>query len=258
MDLPILSQLEQHRIHQQEVRSKYGDYVLSTYFLDSTLLNSLEATNWSKNRPADPKRVAAIATDITSTGRVQGIIGLASLSGSFVCYDGNHRRIALTKTIRSYSILVSIIWAATEDAIIDEYESLNKAISVPLIYMDVKQEQQSASNKLIANYCRSLAEDYPSFCKAAKACHPPHFNRDVLADDIMELCTEYSELLTTKQVLAIVNKMNSSYASGKHQFSSRTLNPTVKTKCEISGLWLFCRGRKIDRPYFELVRSVQA
>ena len=108
------------RVEEQLVRSEYGDYVLSTYLTTSNLLASLEISNWDKNRPPDSKRVTEVLRDITSSERVQGIIGLASLSGSFVCYDGNHRRLALSKSDRSYKILVTVIWAATEDAIIDE------------------------------------------------------------------------------------------------------------------------------------------
>lgn len=115
MNLPSLNELDRHRIHQQEVRSAYGDYVLSTYFIGSDLLTSLNISNWEKNRPPDLKRVRDVARDITTSGRVQGIIALVSLSGSLVCYDGNHRRLALATSDTTYKVLVTIIWAATEE-----------------------------------------------------------------------------------------------------------------------------------------------
>lgn len=102
--------------------------------------------------------------------------------------------------------------------------------------------------------CRTLAADYPSFSKPTKACKSPNFNRDLLADDILELCSEYEKTLTAEQVVAVIQKMNDSYANGLYRFKQQRLSTAVRSKCESGGLWLFCLGRSIDRSYFELVR----
>lgn len=225
---------------------------MSLYLCDSDTLASLEVGNWKHNRPADDSRVREVARDIMNSGRVQGIIALASLSGNLVCYDGNHRRLALAKTGKNFKILLSVIWAATDDSIIDEYESLNKSVSVPLVYMP---KNDGGDAKLIAKFCKELAEKYPKFAKPAKACHPPHFNRDVLADDISNLCEDYVGTLTVKQVIDTIKKMNIAYAEGRHKFKRDALSANVQSKCSSGGLWLFCKRRTIDRQYFELVRE---
>lgn len=268
------SLLARHQLHQQEVKSKYGEYVMTTYFCDSILLNKMSIENWIYNRPADESRVAAVSRDISTSGRVQGIIALGSLSGQLVCYDGNHRRLALSRLGKSFKILLTVIWAATNDAIIDEYESLNKSVSVPLVFMpetpavdaatpDAEQEtterempaSKHGSHKwLIAEFCKELSRDYPKLASSARACHTPHFNRDVLADDLLYLYEEYPQL-SMQQIIDVLWKMNAAYSRGRYGFKKEQLSASVQVKCTSSGLWLFSKKRTIDRRYFDLVKE---
>lgn len=268
------SLLARHQLHQQEVKSKYGEYVMTTYFCDSSLLAKMSIENWIYNRPADESRVAAVSKDINSSGRVQGIIALASLSGQLVCYDGNHRRLALSRLGKSYKILLTVIWAANDDAIIDEYESLNKSVSVPLVFLpdppavdaatsdaglEKKGERelgpkQGSHKWLIAEFCKDLSLDYPKLSSSARACHTPHFNRDVLADDLLYLYEDYPEL-SMQQIIDVIWKMNAAYSRGRYGFKKEQLSASVQVKCTSSGLWLFCKKRTIDRRYFDLVKE---
>lgn len=257
MEQSSATALREYKLKDIPVAGTSVNYSISLYLVTSTkVFSSLKIANWKFNRPSDEGRVAEVTEEITKTGRVQGIIALACLQDSLVCYDGNHRRLALSRVEGDFCAVVSVLWNATNDAIIEEYESINKSISVPHIYMNAREatSQETERALAISDYCGKLCDRYKVFVSPSRACKTPHFNRNVLEDDLLDLCQDYADTHTVKEVLTNLDKMNSCYKQEKHKFKKSTVKGTAAVKkCETGGLWLFSKGRRIDRTYFELV-----
>jgi hypothetical protein len=92
---------------------------------------------WRYNRPCDPDKVDEIVHWIQKAKRVDGIIYIASIyhkkTVRYVCYDGNHRRCALSK-VSNYPVLVSLLKKTSDGEIMDRFISLNQANPIPEIY----------------------------------------------------------------------------------------------------------------------------
>ena len=184
---------------------------------------------------------------------VDGIIYLAFInSEGLVCYDGNHRRLALAEEIEDVKILVSVFWSITQINLEKEFDRLNMAVSVPRIMIDRKAQQ-----KKIILYQISLAKfakTYPGCSKASTTCKRPNFNRDQFLDDLNEIIEDQRfNNLTPEDLVKFIKKTNDCYDMERFGFNKEELSESVKEKCEDSGLWLFCQGRKIDRTYFRKV-----
>jgi len=221
------------------------------YCIDSNTLALLNVKSWKRNRPADEERVKEILANIQDTQRIQGIIYLAHLNSKLVCYDGNHRRLALKRYDYNMSnVLIHIIWNAPEQTIVKEFNLLNKAVSVPQIYL-----RNDSSDVVIVDFVRSMVEQYPSFCSSSKICKTPNFNRDLLTDDITDIVEEYS-MYTAEQIVQILSKMNDAYKKELYKFRKTSVPETTKAKCAKEGLWLFWQSRRIDRIYLARVVKV--
>lgn len=263
--------LKEYFINSTKVTNTESAYEVSLYLLEATTLQFLHIETWQDNRPPDNVRIKEVKREIESSGRVQGIIALACLNNKMVCYDGNHRRLALLEILKDFpphlsdveiadtksiNVLISVIWNSSELSIYNEYALLNKSISVPLIYMrrpDKPIKTNDPSN-IISEYIVSLVKNYPKFSSPSKSCRAPNFNRDSLTDDILTLCKEYKKKdLKVENLKDILNEMNESYKLEKYEFRSDTLKKPVFDKCTSGGLWLFCGGRCIDRVYFKQV-----
>ena len=127
--------------------------------------------------------------------------------------------------------------------------------------MKPKKGSKSVNNDaikiLIIDYTSRLSTKYPDFTKASRKCNAPHFNRDVLTEDLFELISEYSHL-PPEEVLKNLDIVNKSYKKGLYGFDSSRLLASCENKCKTYGLWLFCQSRTIDRVYYKKVLKKQS
>lgn len=253
-------------MEQETVQNKLHKYLIHkgfcyTYAVSHSKFKSilLDVTAWSKNRPSDEKRVNEIVKYIKQIKRVQGTICLAEIKEEgLVCYDGNHRREAVMSLSQGsiiQDIIISIIWNTTQDVVIEEFNSINMSISVPLIFL---RNDMTTDKELIFNFARTMSKKYPSLVSDKAKCKTPNFNRDVLLDDIVELHELHSGK-TTAEIIELIKLMNkcckkeSFGFSKKYGFLDKALSSSVVEKCENSGMWLFCSSRNLDRNYFRKV-----
>ena len=94
---------------------------------------------WKFNRPPDEGRVKEIAADMMKQQRMDGCIYLATINNKIVCYEGNHRREAIAHVPTSlHPILVDMVWNADDEFLKREFMRLNKAVSVPELYINTE------------------------------------------------------------------------------------------------------------------------
>ena len=202
------------------------------YWVPPATFNQLPITSWKFNRPPDMDRVAEIHEYIQESKRADGLIYLACVNDKLVCYESNHRREALKMGMPDgmAHILVDVIWDATDDLVKREFFRLNKAISVPDLYMDSSSEESAATIfKAVETFCAK----YPKLKSASGRPNRPNYNRDLFTQDFMRIMKELR--IGADELLDRLDRLNADMA-GRDR-GRLTLN--VVHKCQEAGLWLF-------------------
>jgi hypothetical protein len=214
------------------------------YWVPARVLNELPIKLWKYNRPPDPDRVTEIRLHMETSKRMDGVIYLAHLSDELVCYESNHRRQAL-KEMKSVDgmayILVDVLENATHEKIRDEFNRLNKAVSVPEIYI-------TPEPKISLEELRELTD---GFCKNYASCkvnsnrpQHPNFNRDMVSDEFYRIMKETN--LSVNEFTNRLTQVNRDMSMRDR----RKLSAKVIEKCEKSGLWLFAWSSKLNAKDF--------
>jgi hypothetical protein len=202
----------------------------AVYWMPAKIFNQLPIKRWKHNRPPDETRVAEIREWIQTSKRVDGIIYLACVDNEIVCYESNHRREALKGIDGLHNIFVDMMWDATDETVKQEFFRLNKAISVPELFVtettDIKLDDLL---QIVDGFCAN----YGKLQSPSKHPQRPNFNRDNLMQDIHDIAKETG--LGVDDILRRLLQLN-------HQLGARDkskLSKTVIEKCERNGLWLF-------------------
>jgi hypothetical protein len=185
---------------------------------------------WKYNRPCDEQRVAEIRNWIATSKRVDGVIYLAYVDGEIVCYESNHRRLALEGLTGIHNILVDILWDATDEDVKEEFQRLNKAVSVPELY--VTQEPivtEAELRPMVTVFCANYGSHYVT----SKHPQRPNFSRDGITDQFYRLCGELQ--IKPPELKDRINKLNIELANR----DKSGLSAKIVEKCSKSGLWLF-------------------
>ena len=208
------------------------------------MFNGLPITSWKFNRPPDTERVAEIRSFMKESKRVDGLIYLACIDHQLVCYESNHRREALREDMPEdmAHILVDVLWDASEDMIKSEFFRLNKAVSVPDLYVDNSTED-SIENvlKVINTFCSK----YPRLLSTSGRPQRPNYNRDNLTQEFVRLMKELH--ISADELLVRLERLNQQMAEVSHD----RLSETVVQKCTASRLWLFAWSPVINAKNLE-------
>lgn len=206
---------------------------------------------WKHNRPADKERVAEICEFMRASKRVDGLIYLAGIGQDLVCYESNHRREALEGIARDgiadfRPILVDVIWNASDELITTEFFRLNKAVSVPDLYIaptdvgdGVGINAYDRVQQLIA--ARDLfCSKYSAVKVTTNNPHRPNFNSDKLLDDLARVSN--SNKISIPEMMSRLDLLNAKLARSDHS----KLAQKVINKCEKSGCWLFAVNSRLN------------
>ena len=209
----------------------------TVYWIPSQVFSKLPIKRWKHNRPADNDRVVEIRNWMQTTKRMDGIIYIAYVNNELVCYESNHRREALVGIEGMHHILVDILWDATDDSIKAEFQRLNKAVSVPDLYVeDTPIDSISQLTEVVKSFC----ENYKKLKVNTNRPQRPHFNRDMLMDEFYRIMRENKiSIEELGQRLSQLNQIMSMRDKSK-------LQTKVVQKCEESGLWLFAWSSKLE------------
>jgi hypothetical protein len=209
----------------------------SVFWVSVDHFNKLKITRWKFNRPPDKDRVTEIHEWMSRSKRMDGMIYLAEINGDLVCYESNHRREALVGLSSMNSIIVDILWNANDDMIKDEFVRINKAVSVPELYIDNNatefvNEVQSA----VKHFC----ENYKKLKTNTDRPQRPNFNRDMLTNEFTRVMKEKG--IDTEKLAERLVALNLEMSLRDR----KKLSPKVIQKCEESGLWLFAWSSKLE------------
>lgn len=201
---------------------------------------------WKYNRPADMSRVEEIKSYIGKSGVVDGIIYVAEIEDAgcikYVCYDGNHRRLALKgmddkKGENVKKILVNLLINADDKMIKEKFMALNQANPVPELYLCEDDSDAIERVKSIVNdVVRDLVKLFPTHVSTSKKPRRPNFNRDMVVDQLGNFILEgrlydigKNELI--KKLLDLNIKYMSGYGGVSGKISKKILEKCKKNRC---------------------------
>ena len=109
----------------QEFLRSYRIAKTNIYAIPHEIFHQLDIKTWKYNRPVDENRVEEIRQWNKEFNRMDGVINLAYIAGDgLVCFEGNHRRLALKDL--PINVIVDIIYL---DASVAEIGQLNPIVS---------------------------------------------------------------------------------------------------------------------------------
>jgi hypothetical protein len=205
------------------------------YWVPIQVFNSLPITLWKFNRPPDKDRVEEIREYMKTSKRADGLIYLACVDNQLVCYESNHRREALKEgmPIDMAQILVDVLWDATDDMIKEEFFRLNRAVSVPDLYMgNYTGESASVVMAAVDAFCKK----YPGMKSNSPRPNRPNYNRDVFTQEIVRLSTELR--IPVAEVMERLERLNVEMSTRP----PKKLSLSIVEKCNKHKLWLFAWG----------------
>lgn len=216
------------------------------YLCSSSNLKGVEM--WRYNRPHDQARVDEIKSYIDKSRVVDGIIYLAEIERSgcikYVCYDGNHRRLALkgideTKGANGKKVLVHLLLDANDEMIKEKFVALNQANPVPELYMIEGDEEMLEKVKSVVNdVVRDLVKLFPKHVSTSKKPKRPNFNRDMVVDQLGTFIMEGKLYDIGRDELSKkLLELNIKYMSGYNL--PKKVSKKILEKCKSNRCYLF-------------------
>jgi alpha-L-fucosidase len=187
-------------------------------------------------------RVAEIHAHILASKRGDGIIYLADVGGEVVCYESNHRREALKGVPDDIApVLVDLLWNATDEIVKQEFMRLNKAVSVPELY--VTEEAVVNADELrvaVKDFCKK----YASLKVTSGRPQRPSFNESIITDEFLKVTRDNK--ISVAEMLVRLDRVNVHLAAK----DKKKLSEKIIEKCEKSGLWLFAYDTHLNSKDF--------
>jgi hypothetical protein len=232
-----------------------GDHVMYVIKSDDLIELASDGTLklWSRNRPVDEARVEEIREYISKTQHVDGSIRLAFIKGEgLVCYESNHRRMAL---IPGIPVMVDILWDVQTERVIEEFIHINRAVSVPELYTEV--DMDATAKEKITEYVKDMASfKYKAFVSTSSRPNRPQFNRDVLTQEITKLWKDIG--CPVDILLKSIDAVNDAYRDEKLGTDHTKIKSTkILEKCSKGGLWLFAFDTSLNKDHVEKVLLFQ-
>lgn len=209
----------------------------TVYWVPFEIFGKLPIERWQYNRPPDEARVAEIREWMRTSERVDGIIHLAAIGTKLVCYESNHRREAMKGLTALHNVLVDILWDATDEDVKQEFFRLNKAVSVPDLYVT---EDQSIQLDELRSAVDAFCANYKALKVGSSRPQRPHFSRDMVTDEFYRMMKELKV-----GVPELMDRLMTLNATLRSRDKSK-LTDKVVAKCETSGLWLFAWSSKLN------------
>lgn len=216
------------------------------YLIDWRLIAPI-CVKWSRNRDPDQTRIEEMYQFYLKGGYIPAVIHLAELNTEgLVCYDGNHRRELYNRLINQdealrLAVMIDVVYQSNQNTIYDAFNALNRSIQVPAIYLE-EQDSKKINDELL-KIVKSYETKYKKFLSTSSRCHPPHFNRDSLLDNLYEIYKAFNGKIDVGELMGLLEELNKAYASGDICRPHENYRENVINKCKEHGLWLFLERR---------------
>lgn len=231
-----MAHIQKYLTDNNVVSGEHGSHYI--YWVPLNIFNDLGIERWKHNRPPDAERVAEIHAFIKESGRVDGMMYLACINKKLYCYESNHRREALVGITDVAPILVDIMWDATHEQVTAEFRRLNKAVSVPELY--VTDEPAVDMSELIAAR-KAFCEKHKFLKVTTGRPQRPNFNSDILLDDFVAITKEHN--ISVEEMMRRLDNLNVRLS---HKAIGSKLSEKVIEKCTHSGMWLFAWNSRLN------------
>lgn len=219
----------------QHYLSEFRIQNTNTYAIPMDKLKSLFVKPWKYNRPPDMTRIPEIHDWMKQFRRMDGVLNFAYIRGEgLVCFEGNHRRLALDGL--DMTVLVDIVWDATDESVTHEFRRLNKAVSVPELYVS---ETPAKIRVELEDAVAEFRKKYASMESTSGKPQRPNYNRDKLTDELLRLQKEL--VIPVDELMTRIYALNEYYSGN----DKSKLSEKMRQKCENSGLWLFAWSSSI-------------
>jgi hypothetical protein len=210
--------MQNHPILGKQISPKINDQI---FYLAELPILAKNVKIWERQRTLDPERVEEIVKDQkeyykkNDKYRFRGHLTLVTLYDKIVMIDGQHRYQAMKVLARESAIfaripvIVCLINTKTANEVFQEFQLINKSISVPETFIN--------PNILIKAVCNRIREKFPvSFTNASINVITTKINQDQLesaliaSDIVKELnITEEDQLYAI--ILDYNNKIRTTY-----------------------------------------------
>ena len=219
----------------QHYLSEFRVQKTNIYAIPMEKFRSLFVKQWKYNRPPDMTRIPEIHDWMRQFHRMDGVLNLAYIQGEgLVCFEGNHRRLALDGL--DIPVMTDIVWDATDESVRHEFFRLNKAVSVPELYVS---ETPATMRVEMEDAVAQFRKKYSSMESTSGKPQRPNYNRDKLIDELMRLQKEL--VIPVGELMNRLYGLNEAYSNK----DKSKLTDKMRQKCENSGLWLFAWSSSI-------------
>ena len=206
-----------------------------------TCLKNINIKRWQCQRPPDSLRINAITNHIKREKCVDGIIYVYydKKDGCFYCYDGLHRIEALRSLIQekfpiNLNIMINIRRNITQGDIMEHFNSLNKCIPVPDIYVGVRNANIITTVESVVN---QYVERYPQHFSTSRNPNAPNENKDRMKDRLKHIIDNATDddLDSEYNLISMLETINEHIRKN----IPRKCSKNQLDKCESSGFYLF-------------------
>ena len=220
----------------QTILEQYRILNTTVYAIPMEKFKELPIKRWKSNRPPDMSRVTEIHNWMKQFNRMDGVINLACIGEEgLVCFEGNHRRMALKNL--DITVLVDIVWDATDESVTHEFRRINESISVPDLYVE---ETDAVTIANIVGAVTDFVRRYPTHMVPSSRPQRPNYNRDNFTQELFRIQKELN--ISIADLMTRVYALNEKLALAD---KTKLTDKTIK-KCSTSGLWLFAWSQNIN------------
>ena len=207
---------------------------------------------WNKNRILSKERCDEVIISIKKKELVSSSLHISQIIDSngdikYKLWDGQHRFYAFKQiykeNINLINFTVNIYLNDTKLGIIQKFNNINKAVPVADIYTDDNLDEIKKLKTIeITEYIiQKLVSEYKDHSKPTRKPQRPNFNRDILQEELSEYIKQNNLFETDKTIFWYkIMELNNKYKDGIH-IDLKYVPKTVLTKCNLSGLYLFCK-----------------
>jgi hypothetical protein len=194
--------------------------------------------NWSRNRICDSQKVIEMYNTYVETKHLHFFLHLAfDKEEKMICYDGNHRFHVLEKLLEhdkiNHNVFISVLWEATYDDIFNDFQNLNKQITIPEMFI-VKAKYSDELINDVQSMVNNYSNKYKAFTKISNYPKAPHFSINLFQDEIINI---YEKLPKEKKDLTVIQDALNLY--NKYMESIAVPGTKLYDKCFKASFWLF-------------------
>jgi hypothetical protein len=212
----------------------------------------LHIVNWAYNRPYDAVRIPEIVDNILNRKPIlDGLFYLNynATTKDYEIIDGIHRFQAIKTIIEqtprcdenewffTKPIICNIYYMQSKGQLYDLFETINKSIAVPEIYI---RDENLEKKNCIYGIVEEWFKKYRVHSSINAKYNIPNMNRDIFIDFLSMIYDKYGFKDTEGEEMGKILKETNTYISKNIPLNSK-LSPKILEKCYTSGCYLFIK-----------------